>query len=222
MRPPAPAPSKSDLPRLQAASERLVADLSRVFAEQVRRALGVDLDHSVTSLAYVDYYLAQAREETREPILSLLAAGAAAYFGELVCRTIGGGWLGDGARATSLRVLLGPQPIYFSPFAMALEAIVGEAIDPGDPRAPADAPVDSAFHFASGDDGEDARWLSEALANFAPVPEDHYHSLTCRFETLELILELLAGQQQARGCEPRTYTLDDYVAAFAEAADRPS
>ncbi|MCA9662155.1 MAG: hypothetical protein KC486_27705 [Myxococcales bacterium] len=242
------APSFSDLGKLQSASERLAEDLRRRFTDQVERALGVGLDDSVTSLAYVDHYLAQARGETREPILTLLAAGAGAWFGDLVIRTIGGAWLGDGQRATSLRVLLAPQLIYFSPFAIALEATLGEEVSPGDPRAPADAPLDAAFHFAkpgrakseaAGAPAEDTHdthdtpgthhtqddqtWLAEALTNLAPVPQDHFHSLTCRFETLELMLELLAGRQAARGCSPHTYTVADYVAAFDRSAgDRPS
>lgn len=237
------APSFSDLGKLQSASERLAEDLRRRFTDQVERALGVGLDDSVTSLAYVDHYLAQARSETREPILTLLAAGAGAWFGDLVIRTIGGAWLGDGQRATSLRVLLAPQMIYFSPFAIALEATLGEEVSPGDPRVAADAPLDAAFSFAkpgraksegAADDAagnaantqdtqDDQTWLAEALSNHAPVPQDHFHSLTCRYETLELMLELLAGRQAARGCSPRTYTVGDYVAAFDRSAgDRPS
>lgn len=219
------------LEKLQSASERLVEDLRSGFASQLERALGVSLDTSVISLAYADHHLAQARSETREPILTLLAAGAGAYFGDLVCRTIGGSWLGDGKRATSLRVLLAPQMIYFSPFAIALEAIAGESVPPGDPRAPADAPLDSSFLFArparppgeadeagEADPDDDTTWLTDVLANLAPVPESHFHSLTCRFETLELMLQLLAERQAARGCTPRTYTIADYVAAF----DRPA
>ncbi|HFE44836.1 MAG TPA: hypothetical protein ENJ18_04970 [Nannocystis exedens] len=223
---PSDASSSTALQKLQNASEQLVADLRGGFAKQLEHALGVGLDNSVISLAYVDHYLAQARDETREPILTLLAAGAGAYFGDLVCRTIGGSWLGDGKRATSLRVLLHPQMIYFSPFAIALDAILGESIGPGDPRAPADAPHDASFLFAtpprSGDanspDQDDTAWLKEVLTNLAPVPEHHFHSLTCRFETIELMLQLLAERQASRGCTPQTYTIADYVAAF----DRPT
>jgi len=226
-----PTPSPDDAPlsgleQLQSASKRLVEDLRGGFATQLERALGVGLDNSVISLAYADHYLAQARAETREPILTLLAAGAGAYFGDLVCQTIGGTWLGDGKRATSLRVLLAPQMIYFSPFAIALDAIAGEAVAPGDPRAPADLPLDSAFLFAKppasgaeeAEQDDDTTWLSDVLANLAPVPENHFHSLTCRFETLELMLQLLAERQASRGCTPQTYTIADYVAAF----DRPA
>jgi hypothetical protein len=66
---------------------RLVRDLEHNFRDAVERSLNFKLDGSVTSLAIVDHYLAQAREETRAPILALLAAGAGAYFGELVAAT---------------------------------------------------------------------------------------------------------------------------------------
>lgn len=227
---PSGASTSTVLEKLQGASEQLVADLRGGFASQLEKALGVGLDNSVISLAYVDHYLAQARDETREPILTLLAAGAGAYFGDLVCRTIGGTWLGDGKRATSLRVLLRPQMIYFSPFALALAAIAGEAVGPSDPRAPADTPLDASFLFARPpqpaegitSDQDNTTWLGEVLANLAPVPEDHFHSLTCRFETLELMLQLLAERQANRGCSPQTYTIADYVAAQGSAVDTPS
>lgn len=219
---------------MRAASERLAAELQRVFHEQVRRSLGVDLDGSVTSLAYVDHYLSQARGEPREPILSLLAAGAGAYFGDLVIQTIGGNWLGDGKHPRTLRLLLAPQSIHFSPIDMAFEAILGAAIDADDPRAPAGPAIDGTLHFLdggaearpAGEGGEaeltDEAWIHEALANFAPVSEEHFYSLTCRFETLQMIVELLAGRQAERGCAPRTYTVEDYVAAFGRrAGDHP-
>lgn len=234
---PPDAAAPADLAALRAASERLAAELQRVFHEQVRRSLGVDLDGSVTSLAYVDHYLAQARREDREPILSLLAAGAGAYFGDLVIRTLGGSWLGDGKGPRSLRLLLAPQRIHFAPVDMALEAIVGESLEADDPRVPAGAAVDGSLHFVGGGEAEartsasegsgepelsDEAWIHEALANFAPVSEDHFYSLTCRYETLQMIVELLAGRQAERGCAPRTYTIDDYVAAFGRAAgDHP-
>lgn len=224
----------ADLAALRTSSERLAADLGRVFHEQVRRALGVDLDGSVTSLAYVDHYLAQARREPREPILSLLAAGAGAYFGDLVRETIGAAWLGDGKTARSLRLLLAPQRVYFSPVDMAFEAIVGEAVEADDPRAPGGSAIDSGYHLLEAEtdpraaapngaeEPSDEAFVHEALANFAPVSEDHFYSLTCRYETLQTIVEILAQRQAERGCAPRTYTIEDYVAAFGRGAgDHP-
>lgn len=226
---------------------RLVGDLESKFKEAVKRSLRFELDGSVTSLAVVDHYLSTAREETREPILSLLAAGAGAYFGELVRRHIGGLWLGDGSDPRHLRLLLTPAFVYFSPADLAFTAILGEEPDPGDPRCPSGLPLDASLHLDTGtrlphrkraidpdepppdpdetpkdptrlphDDGsDDASWIGARLAELAPVPEDQFYSLTGRYETLELILELLAARREAGGFEPYTYKVEDYLAAFS-------
>lgn len=228
-----------------AAVTRLVGDLERRLQEAVKRSLRFDLDGSVASLAVVDHYLEQARGETREPILSLLAASAGAYFGELVRRHIGGLWIGDGKDPRHLRLLLTPAFVYFSPADLALTAILGDEPEPDDPRMPAGVPLDASLHLDTGtrlphkrrppddeppdpdaetpdtsklphDDGsDDATWIGARLAELAPVPQDQFYSLTARYETLELILELLAARREAGGYEPYTYTVQDYLQAMS-------
>lgn len=260
MQAPSPVPigaTPDQLARIRADVDRLIADLVRAFQEQVRRSLGVHLDGSVTSLAYVDHYLAQARGETREPILTLLAASAGAYFGEVIRGHIGGHWLSDGKDPRALLLALEPSLIYFSPFDLALEAILGESLEAGDPRLPPGHLPDASFHFpgitprgarshegtrhgkrraapaeeATADEGEgaaddvrqaDVDWVFENLAAFAPVKADHYYSLTCRLETLELIIELLASREAERGCEPQTYTFDDYLRVLRDVVGTPT
>lgn len=233
-----------------AAVTRLVSDLERRFREAVARSLRFELDGSVTSLAVVDHYLAQAREEQRAPILALLAAGAGAYFGELVRRELGGMWLGDGEDPRHLRLLLTPAFAYFSPVDVAFAAIVGDEPGPDDARAPAGIALDASIHLQTEvrppphpvravdpeepppdpldiletapapllpyDDGsDDATWVAARLAELAPVPADQFYSLTTRYETLELILQLLASRRAAAGYEPYTYTVQDYLHAFS-------
>lgn len=198
----------------------LVEALVRGFEEQVRRALQVELDGSITSLAFVDHYLSLAREEDREPIVSLLAAGAGAYFGELVRREIGGAWVGDGENPRRLRLLLEPQFVHFSPVDQAYEAIAGQSLDTDEPRVGPGPAFDSGFGLepARTDDEpreDDGEWLSERLAELPPVPEAEFHSLTCRFETLQLMLELLAAKHADEGVPPRRLGLPDYVAVLA-------
>lgn len=214
------------------AATTLVDSLSAVFREQLERTLSVKLDGSVESLAFVDHYLRLAAAEDREPILSLLAAGAGAYFGEIVRARVGATWVGDGKDPRRLRLLVEPQFVYFSPVDQAYEAITGTAIDPSDPRVPVDPPFDPAFHLRArshsedGDDDtdiatapdtgrqDDAEWLEERLAELPPVPEDQFHSLTCRFETLELMLELLAARHADEGRTPRRWGVSDYLDAL--------
>jgi len=202
---------------LLARAQTLADELSAGFKAQVKRSLGVDLDDSETSLAFVDYHLATARDEQRDAIVGLLAAGAGAYYGELVRRIVGGTWIGDGRDPRRLRLLLHPQFLYFAPVDQALEAIAGDSLDPDDPRIPPGPPVDATFHLepvAPGqedDETHDAVWLQSRLSELSPVPADEFHCLTCRFETLTLMLGLLASKHVAEGRAPGNYGVEHYL-----------
>jgi hypothetical protein len=204
----------------------LVDQLTVGFVEQLGRALKLPkplAEMGTTALAFVDHYLSLSRTETREPILTLVAAGAGAWFGELIRREIGGVWIGDGVDARRLRLLLEPQFLHFSPVDMAYQAILADDVGLGDPRIPAGADLDGSFHLrkrpAPGDpEGEpsDHDWVTERLAETSPLPEDQFYSLTVRFETLSMILELLASRDLARGREPTHYHLNDYLAVLGQ------
>jgi hypothetical protein len=215
-------PSDGSAPR---AVEALVADLVRAFSDHVTRALDAKLDGSVTSLAFVDHYLSLARSDEREPILNLLAAGAGAYYGELVRAELGATWIGRGTDPRKLRLLMQTQLIHFSPTDQAFEAIVGSSLDPGDHRLPPGGGLDTSFHLQTASPQtstasvppappplqDDASWVEERLAELSPVPEDQFYSLTGRFETLQLILQLLAARQLDAGIPPRTFGVEDYL-----------
>ncbi len=217
---------------------KLARELAEAFRGHVRRALGAPLDDSETSLAFVDHYLRTVRSETRAPILSLIAAEAGAYYGELVCATLGGTWIGDGRDPRRLRVMMRDQFLHFAPVDQALEALLGPGRDPievgSDDEVTAIATLDTTFHArrdrtppiapvadeqAPTEAGEpasdDASWLAERLAELPAVGEDEYFSLTCRFETLKLVLELLATKHVSEGKSPREYHVTDYVEALA-------
>jgi hypothetical protein len=211
--PPTPPPRAEHV-----AASQLAADLARAFRDHVRRSLGVELDGSETSLAIVDHYLASARDEQRPPIVALLGAEAGAYYGELVREQVGGHWIGEGDDPRRLRLLVAPQFVHFSPVDQAIEVVLGADVDDDDPRVP-DA-LDTAFHLRPIRSGEgaqafagepDAAWVERRLAEMSPVPEQEYYSLTCRFETLEYILELLAAKHAAEGKSPREYGPRDYL-----------
>ncbi|MDC0676065.1 hypothetical protein [Nannocystis radixulma] len=214
--PSTPPAAPDSLPRTSgpdaAALDAAVGDLDRQLREQVKRALGVELDGSVTSLAFLDHYLGLARSETRAPILDLLAASAGVYFGELVRREFGGTWVGRAGDPRNYRLLLGAQYLHFTPVALALAAILG--------REPDDEDIDCALHLdirsGSEPDGvSDATFIEERLMAVPPVPEDQFYTLTTRFETIALIIDLLAQRRAQSGSEPYTYTLDDYSHALS-------
>lgn len=212
---PAPSPTQA-----------LVEQLAIGFVEQLARAMKLPAtplaEMGTAALAFVDHYLSLLRDEAREPIVTLVAAGAGAWFGELVRREIGGQWIGDGSDPRRLRLLLEPQLVHFSPVDMAYEAIFASEVEPGDPRIPAAAELDGTFHLRKRSANAEAEaeaetelsdheWVTERLVETSPLPEDQFYSLTVRFETLSLILELLATRDLARGREPTRYHLNDYI-----------
>ena len=219
----------------------LARELAGAFRAHVRRALNMSLDDSETSLAFVDHYLRTVRSETRAPIVALIAAEAGAYYGELVCATIGGTWIGDGREPRRLRLMVRHQFLHFSPVDQALEVVLGQRVQDEDLEAfsqeAGSTSLDTLFHARSNktpsehqlpathDDNaepavdlaspDDASWLAQRLAELPPVGEDEYYTLTCRFETLKLVLELLATKHAAEGKSPREYEIADYVEALA-------
>jgi hypothetical protein len=197
----------------------LADQLATALRDHVRRSLGVELEASPTSLAFVDHYLHGARTEQRPAIALLVAAEAGAWYGELVRREMGGQWIGDGQDPRSLRLLLRDQFLHFAPVDQALEVVLGPEAD--ESRVPDGPDLDTAFHArpvelartsdTATTDADDETWLAARLAELPPVGEDEYYSLTCRFETLQLVLELLAAKHVGEGRSPREYGLEDYT-----------
>jgi hypothetical protein len=144
--------------------------------EYVRRAVGVDLDGSVESLAFVDHYVA-GMEQPSEEVRRLVAAAIGCYFGEVVIGRLGGRWEADDEDPARWSITVEAAPLSFRPVAMAVEAIAGGDVDDVDARM-------TTLPSLAGS-------LEEALAAAAPVPVDYYYSLTGRLETLEHAAELL-------------------------------
>jgi hypothetical protein len=145
----------------------------------VQRALGVELDDSEESLAYVDHYIAQtARAEALKPeVLALVAPALGAYLGQVAIQRFGGKWLIEGTNPAEWQVELDPAPLTFYPIGMAAEALRGEEVDGYD---------------ASFSTREDLMGpLLEALESTPPVDEAYYYSLTGRLETLAHALDIL-------------------------------
>ncbi len=214
------ATSPSGPPATGSAPSTFVAELAETFRRQLGRALGCRIEADATSLAFVDHYLALARDERRPEILTLLAAGAGAHFAQVVAEELGAHVLDDRKDPRRIRVLLVHRCCHFSPVDLAYAAIVGEALDPADERHPAGHALDLAFHLprSDGDGPSEAAWVEARLAELPPVPQDEYFGLTCRLETLSLICQLLAARDQADGRAPRTYTVTDYAEFLARSA----
>ena len=213
-----------------AGRDSLIEQLVAGLREQLRRALDVELSFEPSSLAFVDHYLGLLNSESREPIVSLVAANAGAWFGELVRRELGATWIGGTTGEGSdfeprrLRLLLEPAFVHLAPVDLAYAAIFQGAAAPGDPRLPPGAEIDDAFHLRKRAPEPNAQGetqlsehdlMAERLAETPPLPEDQFYSLTGRFETLTVIVELLAQRRATAGHPPTRYHLNDYVDELA-------
>ncbi len=152
----------------------------------IQRALGVELDGSDTSLAFVDHYIDKtARSEALKPdVLALIAPALGAYFGEVVIARLGGHWLIEDADPNHWRVELEPAPLTFHPVGMAAEALRGGEVDG----------FDGTFITRNDLTGP----LSQALEGAPPVDAGYYYSLTGRLETLEHVTDLLVEIERKR------------------------
>jgi hypothetical protein len=172
-----------------------VGEFVLAAGDYVRRALGVDLDGTVESLAFVDHYVGQARDEHGEvgdELLELLAPALGAYFGQVVIDRLGGAWRTEARDPADWTVeIAGPTGaplIAFHPVAMAASALREDEVEG------LDASIVPPPQLANA--------LSDALAAAAPVDEAYYYSLTGRLETLEHAFEILVElDRRARGAE---------------------
>ena len=82
----------------------------------VKRAVGVELDDSEESLAYVDHYITTtAQAEALKPeVLALVAPALGAYLGQVAIARFGGKWVAEGADPADWRVELDPAPLVVS------------------------------------------------------------------------------------------------------------
>src|SRR3954447_3914938 len=97
-------------------------DAARSYVE---RAVGVSLDGSEESLAYVDHYIqSTAKAEAIKPeVLALVAPALGAYLGQVAIAKLGGRWLVEGTDPADWQVELEAAPLHFHPVGMAAEAL---------------------------------------------------------------------------------------------------
>jgi hypothetical protein len=152
-----------------------VHDLAERMVEFVRRAVGLVLDYTFETLPLLDHYLGGVPEDKEETV-TLIAATAGAYFGEVARRVLGGEWLQAEGDPGGWELVL-PGGVRFVPAALAREAILGEDTGDGDYDVPA----------------EDRAAVEDALEARGAVPEDEYYSLCGRLETLQLIQDVVTA-----------------------------
>lgn len=155
------------------------SDRLREYAAQtvayVKRAVGVDLDFDSDTLPLLDHYLRSV--PTDQPATTrLVVATAAAYFGEVVQRRLGGRWETETEEITGWRMVL-PTGLAFSPAGMVGAAIARAEVDDLDTGLEAPPRM--------------RPYVEQAMARMSPVTEDEYYSLCGRLDTLEHVHEVL-------------------------------
>src|SRR5438094_13259 len=94
----------------------------------VQRALGVELDDTETSLAFVDHY-AQSARPLKDELLALVAPALGSYLGQIAIAKFGGRWVMESENPAEWRIELDPVPLRFHPIGMAAEALRGEEVE---------------------------------------------------------------------------------------------
>jgi hypothetical protein len=144
----------------------------------VARALGVTLDGSEASLAYVDHYIQSAHKgPIQDDVLELVAPALGAYFGQVAIGRFGGRWVLDSESPRGWRIELEPAELRFWPVGMAAAALRGGEVEG----------YDDSFVTRE----ELTEPLTEALSAAPPVDAVYYYSLTGRLETLAHVLDIL-------------------------------
>jgi hypothetical protein len=153
----------------------------REYADQavayVHRALGVKLEYDSDTLPLLDHYLRSVPGE-QPATLQLVIATAAAYFGEVVRRRLGGRWEMPTAEEAAWRVVL-PTGLNFSPAGFVASAIAQADLDD------VDSEIDAPPRMRP--------YVQQALQRMGEVSVDDYYSLCGRLDTLEHVHEVLVA-----------------------------
>ena len=152
----------------------------REYADEVvgyvQRALGVKLEYDSDTLPVLDHYLRSVPSD-QPAALKLVVLTAAAYFGEVVRRLLGGRWE-LGSAEPEWRVVL-PTGLNFSPAGIVAAAIAQADLEDFDSEI--NAPGRMLPH------------VQQALSRMGELTVEEYYSLCGRLDTLEHLHEVLVA-----------------------------
>ena len=109
-----------------------------------------------------------------------------AYFGETVRQCLGGSWKSETEDPAQWRIVL-PGGLSFSPVRLALAAILES--ETGEGNADFQAPPQLMAE------------LESALEHMGTVTEREYYTLSCRFDTLEHLQEVMLAVAASRAAQ---------------------
>jgi len=172
----------------------------------VKEALGIELDFTPETLPLLDHYVRSKATPASEEVRQLLTPPLGAYFGEVVRRrlqTEGVRWHAPGEDFERYRLEFEAFFLHFNPLGVASEVLLED-----------DAPGFGA-HFQMLD--ETRPHVEAALESRASVSAEDYYTFTMRYETLELVADvLLRFEEHQHAGQPRRFSREVYRAASGE------
>lgn len=184
-----------------------VDELAASCVKFVKDALGLPLDYSAETLPILDHYVRTKAAVTGDEVRDLLTPMLGAYFGEVVRRSMPGArWHVAGEAYTDYRLEFDSFFLCFNPMGVAAEVLEGDDVE------------GYGTHFQLLDDGR--KVVEDALSRSTNVSVDDYYSFTMRFETLELVVSVLAELEHVRGDKPRHFGPDVYRVAAGESVGK--
>lgn len=151
------------------------AEFVRRALDAVRASVGVGLEFDSDTLPLLDHYIKQV-PRTEIDAAALISAMTGSYFGEAVRQSLGGQWKVEDEDPANWRVVL-PGGLSFSPVRLALAAILLD--EDGDANGDFQAPPKL------------MSVLTEAMSRLGSVGRNEYFTLSCRFDTLEHLQEVM-------------------------------
>jgi len=176
-----------------------VLELSESCRQFVHGALGVELDYEAETLPVLDEYLRVAGQgvHDRPEAKPLVAATAAAYFGEVVRRRIDGFWKRSPKVPDEWQICARRAFVSMSPLGMVEESLARSEDHPGPSAELELAPSDRELAAAR-------------LAVLPEVSDDEYYLLSTRLEVIEAVYEALRDRMRAEGRESVVFEEEDY------------
>ncbi len=167
--------------KLEGCPARIAEFVTRAL-DAVRNSVGLELEFDSDTLPLLDHYLRETPSSSPETA-ALIAAMAGAYFGEAVRQSLGGSWQSEKLDPDQWRIVL-PGGLSFSPVRLALAAILED--EKGDGHGDFQAPPQLMVE------------LEAALERMGSVTTAEYYLLSCRFDTLEHLQEVMLAVAASR------------------------
>ncbi len=175
----------------------MILELCAACDRFVQSKYGVPLDFTGDTLPLIDQYVRDARAEVavKPAAFDLVAQAIGGYLGEVMRRTFGGEWFVDG-EPRQYRLYFTRVKLSTNPLGLAREALR----DGEEDEYPATFVVDPKYRD----------FVEAQLKEAPPVSADEFYLPSTRFDTCQVIVDLLIAKMDADGAERRRLTRDDY------------